>query len=98
MEKISSLTGRHYAPFTYYGAKEATNVVVAMGSVTDTIKTVVDKLNSEGKKVGMVTVHLYRPFSVKYLAEVLPSTVKKICVLDRTKEPGANGDPLILML
>ncbi|MGI5913103.1 MAG: pyruvate:ferredoxin (flavodoxin) oxidoreductase [Bacteroidales bacterium] len=96
MEKISSLTGRHYAPFTYYGAKEATNVVVAMGSVTDTIKTVVDKLNSEGKKVGMVTVHLYRPFSVKYLAEILPSTVKKICVLDRTKEPGANGDPLYL--
>ncbi len=96
MKKISSLTGRHYAPFTYYGAKEATNVVVAMGSVTDTIKTVVDKLNSEGKKVGMVTVHLYRPFSVKYLAEILPSTVKKICVLDRTKEPGANGDPLYL--
>ena len=96
MKKISGLTGRHYAPFTYYGAKDATNVVVAMGSVTDTIKTVVDKLNSEGKKVGMVTVHLYRPFSVKYLAEILPSTVKKICVLDRTKEPGANGDPLYL--
>jgi len=96
MQEISKLTGRSYAPFTYYGAKDATNVIVAMGSVTDTIKTVVDKLNAEGKKVGVITVHLYRPFSVKYMMEIMPSTVKRICVLDRTKELGANGDPLYL--
>ncbi len=96
MKAVSSITGRHYAPFTYYGAKDATNVVIAMGSVIDTVKTVVDKLNGEGKKVGVINVHLYRPFSVKYLVDVLPSTVERICVLDRTKEQGANGDPLYL--
>lgn len=96
MAEISKLTGRHYAPFTYYGAQDADNVIVAMGSVTDTIKTVVDYLNAQGKKTGVVTVHLYRPFSAKYLGAVLPETVKRICVLDRTKEPGANGDPLYL--
>ena len=96
MKEISKITGRQYAPFTYYGAKDATDVIVAMGSVTETIKTVVDYLNAQGKKTGVVTVHLYRPFSVKYLGEVLPETIKRITVLDRTKEPGANGDPLYL--
>ncbi len=96
MKQISELTGRHYAPFTYYGAADATDVVIAMGSITEVVRTVVEKLNNEGKKVGVITVHLYRPFSVKYMMAVLPKTTKKICVLDRTKEPGANGDPLYL--
>ena len=100
MAEISKLTGRNYAPFTYYGAKDAENVIVAMGSVTETIKTVVDYLNAQGKKTGCVTVHLYRPFSVKHLMEAMPKSlmehVKTITVLDRTKEPGANGDPLYL--
>ena len=96
MAEISKLTGRNYAPFTYYGAKDAENIIVAMGSVTETIKTVVDYLNAQGKKTGCVTVHLYRPFSVKHLMAVMPKSAKTICVLDRTKEPGANGDPLYL--
>ncbi|MDR1879040.1 MAG: pyruvate:ferredoxin (flavodoxin) oxidoreductase [Bacteroidales bacterium] len=96
MNEIAKITGRNYAPFTYYGAKDATNVVIAMGSVTETIRTVVDKLNREGEKTGLVSVHLYRPFSVKYLLKALPDTAQRICVLDRTKEPGANGDPLYL--
>src|SRR5574344_870165 len=100
MKEISKITGRQYAPFTYYGAKDAENVIVAMGSVTETIKTVVDYLNAKGEKTGVVTVHLYRPFSVKYLMDAMPKSlmehVKTICVLDRTKEPGANGDPLYL--
>jgi pyruvate-ferredoxin/flavodoxin oxidoreductase len=96
MEEISKITGRKYAPFTYYGADDATEVVIAMGSITDTLKTIVDKLIAEGKKVGLVSVHLYRPFSAKYFLNVLPKTVKKICVLDRTKEHGANGEPLYL--
>ncbi len=96
MKEMSKITGRKYAPFCYYGDPEATDIIIAMGSVNDTIKTVIDKMVAEGKKVGLITVHLYRPFSVKYLREVVPSTVKRICVLDRTKEPGANGDPLYL--
>ena len=96
MKEISKLTGREYAPFTYYGAKDATDIIVAIGSVTETTKTVVDYLNAQGKKTGVVSVHLYRPFSVKYLMEVMPKTVKNITVLDRTKEQGANGDPLYL--
>jgi pyruvate-ferredoxin/flavodoxin oxidoreductase len=96
MKEISTLTGRHYAPFTFYGAADATHIIIAMGSITETTKTVVDKLNAEGKKTGLVTVHLYRPFSVKYLCEAIPETVTHICVLDRTKETGANGDPLYL--
>ncbi len=96
MEKISAMTGRTYKPFTYYGAADAERVVVAMGSVTETLKETVDHLTARGEKVGVITVHLYRPFAVKYLLEVLPSTVKRVCVLDRTKEPGANGDPLYL--
>ena len=96
MKQISAICGREYAPFVYYGAKDAKNIIVAMGSVTETIKTVVDYLNAQGEKTGVVTVHLYRPFSVKYLGAVIPETVERICVLDRTKEPGANGDPLYM--
>ncbi len=96
MEKISDITGREYKPFVYYGAEDADRVVVAMGSVTETLKECVDFLNERGEKVGVVTVHLYRPFSAKYLFNVLPKTVKTLCVLDRTKEPGANGEPLYL--
>ena len=96
MAEISKITGRDYKPFVYYGAADAEHIIVAMGSVTETIKETVDYLTAQGKKVGLVTVHLYRPFSVKYLMAVLPASVKRICVLDRTKEPGANGDPLYL--
>ena len=96
MEKISEITGRTYKPFTYYGAPDAEHVVIALGSVTETLKETVDYLNAKGEKTGVVTVHLFRPFSVKYLTAVRPQTVKRICVLDRTKEPGANGDPLYM--
>ena len=96
MKQMSRITGRQYAPFVYYGAKDATDIIIAMGSINDVIKTVIDKENKAGKKLGLITVHLYRPFSVKYLMDVMPKTVKRICVLDRTKEPGANGDPLYL--
>lgn len=96
MKQMSELTGRHYAPFTYYGAPDATDIVIAMGSITEVVRTVADKLNAEGKKVGVISVHLYRPFSLKYMMAVLPKTTKRICVLDRTKEQGANGDPLYL--
>lgn len=90
----SELTGRHYAPFTYYGAKDADRVIVAMGSVTETATEVIDEL--KGEKIGLIKVHLYRPFSTKHLLDVLPKTVKKIAVLDRTKEMGATGEPLYL--
>ncbi len=96
MKEMSRITGREYAPFTYYGAKDATDILIAIGSINDVIKTVIDKENATGKKLGLITVHLYRPFSVKYLRAVLPETVKRICVLDRTKEIGANGEPLYL--
>ena len=96
MKEMSQITGRNYAPFTYYGAADAVNVIVAMGSITEVIKSVVDMLNAKGEKTGVVTVHLYRPFSTKYLFNVLPKTAKRICVLDRTKEAGANGDPLYM--
>ncbi|MBR2419405.1 MAG: pyruvate:ferredoxin (flavodoxin) oxidoreductase [Rikenellaceae bacterium] len=96
MKQISEITGREYKPFTYYGAEDAEQVVVAMGSVTETLKKVVDYLNKQGKKVGVITVHLYRPFSAKYMFDVMPKSVKRICVLDRTKEPGAAGEPLYL--
>ena len=96
MEGISKITGRSYKPFTYYGAEDAERVVVAMGSITETLKETVDYLNAKGEKVGVVTVHLYRPFSPKYMLDVMPASVKKICVLDRTKEPGADGEPLYL--
>ena len=96
MKKISEMTGREYHPFTFYGAKDAENIVVAMGSITETIKEVIDYLINKGEKVGLISVHLYRPFSEKYFFNVLPETVKRINALDRTKEPGANGDPLYL--
>ena len=93
-KEVSRLTGREYAPFTYYGAPDAERVIVAMGSVTETAKEVIDEL--KGEKIGLVKVHLYRPFSAKHLLAVLPKTVKKIAVLDRTKEMGAPGEPLYL--
>ena len=96
MAEISKVTGREYAPFVYYGAPDATDVVIAMGSICDTLKQAVDHLNAKGKKVGCVNVHLYRPFATEYLFKVLPETVKRIAVLDRTKEPGSLGEPLYL--
>jgi len=96
MQKITKLTGREYHPFTYYGADDAENVIVAMGSVTTTIKEVIDSKLANGEKVGLISVHLYRPFSEKYFMKALPKSVKRISVLDRTKEPGANGEPLYL--
>ncbi|MDO5440131.1 MAG: pyruvate:ferredoxin (flavodoxin) oxidoreductase [Erysipelotrichaceae bacterium] len=95
MKAVSEYTGREYAPFTYYGAKDAERIIIAMGSVTETIRETVDDLNSKGEKVGLIKVHLYRPFSTKYLTAVLPATAKKIAVLDRTKEMGAR-EPLYL--
>ena len=95
MKAVSEHTGREYAPFTYFGAKDAERVIIAMGSVTETIKETVEDLVNKGEKVGLIKVHLYRPFSVKYLTAVLPETVKKIAVLDRTKEMGAR-EPLYL--
>ena len=94
MGEISELTGRSYRPFEYYGDPTAENIIVAMGSVTETIKETIDYLASRGRKYGLVTVHLYRPFSEKYFFSVLPKSVRKIAVLDRTKEPGAVGEPL----
>ena len=96
MQQLTKVTGREYHPFTYYGPKDAENIIVAMGSITETIKEVIDHLQAKGEKLGLISVHLYRPFSAKYLLNVLPKSVKKICVLDRTKEIGANGDPLYL--
>ncbi|MCP4132726.1 MAG: pyruvate:ferredoxin (flavodoxin) oxidoreductase [bacterium] len=96
MAEISKITGREYKPFNYYGDPDAENIVIAMGSVTEAIEEAVDYLRAKGEKVGVVIVHLYRPFSEKYLLDVIPKTVKKIAVLDRTKEPGANGEPLYL--
>ena len=96
LAEISKITGRDYKPFNYYGDPEATRVIVAMGSVTQTLEEVVDYLNAKGEKVGIIKVHLYRPFSTKYLFDVMPKSVKKIAVLDRTKEPGSLGEPLYL--
>jgi pyruvate-ferredoxin/flavodoxin oxidoreductase len=96
MDEIFKMSGRRYHPFVYYGAPDAENIIVSMGSVTETIREVIDHLLEKGEKVGLIAVHLYRPFSAKYFFDVLPSTVKRIAVLDRTKEPGANGDPLYL--
>ncbi|WP_107849652.1 pyruvate:ferredoxin (flavodoxin) oxidoreductase [Campylobacter concisus] len=96
LAEISKITGRDYKPFNYYGDPEATRVIVAMGSVTQTLEEVVDYLNAKGEKVGIINVHLYRPFSTKYLFDVMPKSVKKIAVLDRTKEPGSLGEPLYL--
>lgn len=96
MKEIKKVTGREYHPFDYYGDKDAESIIVAMGSVCDTISEVIDYLNSKGDKLGMIKVHLYRPFSEKYFFDVLPKTVKRIAVLDRTKEPGSLGEPLYL--
>ena len=96
MKDISKLTGREYNLFNYYGAKDATDIIVAMGSVTETIEEVVDYLNTKGEKTGLIKVHLYRPFSIKHLMEAIPKTVERIAVLDRTKEKGAVGQPLYL--
>ncbi len=96
MGEISKLTGREYKPFVYYGAPDADRIIVAMGSVCETVEETVDYLNAKGEKVGLIKVHLYRPFSAKYFFDVFPKTVKQIAVLDRTKEPGATGEPLYL--
>ncbi|MCQ2383903.1 MAG: pyruvate:ferredoxin (flavodoxin) oxidoreductase [Paludibacteraceae bacterium] len=96
MKEITRITGREYKPFNYYGAKDAERVIICMGSATEAAREVVDHLMAKGEKVGLVSVHLYRPFSTKYMMDVMPSSVKRIAVLDRTKEPGANGDPLYL--
>lgn len=96
LAEISKITGRDYKPFNYYGDPEATRVIVAMGSVTQTLEEVVDYLNAKGEKMGIIKVHLYRPFSTKYLFDVMPKSVEKIAVLDRTKEPGSLGEPLYL--
>ena len=96
MEKVNAKIGTDYKPFNYYGAPDATEVIVAMGSVCECAEEVIDYLNAKGKKVGIIEVHLYRPWSNKYLFNVMPKTVKKIAVLDRTKEPGGLGEPLFL--
>jgi pyruvate-ferredoxin/flavodoxin oxidoreductase len=96
MEEISRVTGRVYRPFDYHGAADAERVIVAMGSATETIREVVDDKLSRGEKVGLIAVHLYRPFSVAHFTSVMPASAKRVAVLDRTKEPGANGDPLYL--
>ncbi len=96
MEKISEVTGREYKPFNYYGAEDAENVIVAMGSVCETIGETVDYLLEKGEKVGLLKVRLYRPFVPQLMFDVLPKTVKRIAVLDRTKEPGGIGEPLYL--
>ena len=96
MGEVSKITGREYHLFSYYGAKDAENIIILMGSATEAAREAIDYLLKQGKKVGMVAVHLYRPFSVKHLLAAVPETVKRIAVLDRTKEPGANGEPLYL--
>ena len=93
-KEASRLTGRNYAPFTYYGDPNAERVIIAMGSVTETITEVIDDLRAKGEKVGLIKVHLYRPFSAKHLLAVLPKSAKQVAVLDRTKEAGASGEPL----
>jgi len=96
MGEISKLTGREYHLFNYYGAEDADRIIIAMGSVCDVIEETVDYLNAKGEKVGLLTVHLYRPFSLEHFFRYIPKTVKKIAVLDRTKEPGSIGEPLYL--
>ena len=96
MKKINKITGRDYQLFNYYGCPNAENIIIAMGSVCDTIEETIDYLNAKGEKVGMVNVHLYRPFSIKHMLQAVPASVKKITVLDRCKEPGALGEPLYL--
>ena len=94
MNKIGEVTGRQYKPFDYVGAPDAENIIVAMGSVCETIEESMEKLLADGHKIGLIKVRLYRPFVKKYFMDVLPKTVERIAVLDRTKEPGAIGEPL----
>ena len=96
MNKVSEITGRKYGLFSYYGAADAERVIIAMGSVTEAIRETIDHLTAQGEKVGLVAVHLYRPFSAKHFLAAVPATAKTIAVLDRTKDPGANGEPLYL--
>lgn len=96
MQEITKLTGREYHLFNYYGAPDAERMIVAMGSVCETIEETIDYLMAKGEKVGLLTVHLYRPFSIEHFFKYIPKTVKKIAVLDRTKEPGSIGEPLYL--
>ena len=96
MDMVNERIGTSYKPFNYYGAPDATEILIAMGSVCDAVEEVVDYLNARGKKTGIVEVHLYRPFSAKHLTAVLPESIEKIAVLDRTKEPGGVGEPLYL--
>ena len=96
MNEINKITGKEYKPFNYYGSPDATKVIVAMGSVCETIRETVDYLVEKGEPVGLMEVHLYRPFSAKYFLNELPKRTKKIAVLDRTKEPGSTGEPLYL--
>ena len=96
MAKMEEKTGRSYGLFNYNGAEDAKEIIVAMGSVTETIEETIDELNARGEKYGLVKVHLFRPFSVEHLLKVIPQSVEKICVIDRTKEPGCNGEPLYL--
>lgn len=94
MKEISTITGREYKPFNYYGAPDATDIIIAMGSVTETIEETINYLSKQGEKIGVVKVHLYRPFEPRFFFDILPATVKRIAVLDRTKEPGSIGEPL----
>ncbi len=96
MAKMEEKTGRSYGLFNYYVAEDAKEIIVAMGSVTEAIEETIDELNARGEKYGLVKVHLFRPFSVEHLLKVIPQSVEKICVIDRTKEPGCNGEPLYL--
>ena len=96
MNEISKITGRKYGLFDYYGAEDAERVIIAMGSVTEAAREAIDYLTAKGEKVGLVSVHLYRPFSAKHFLAAVPKTAKRIAVLDRTKEPGAVGEPLYL--
>ena len=96
LAKLATVTGRKYGLFDYYGAADADRVVIAMGSATEAIREGIDHLIEKGEKVGLISVHLYRPFSAKHFLAILPKTAKRICVLDRTKEPGATGEPLYL--
>ncbi len=96
MAVISERTGRKYDLFSYYGAEDAEQIIIMMGSGTEAAREAIDHANANGKKYGLVSVHLYRPFSVKHLLKAVPATCKRIAVLDRTKEPGASGEPLLL--
>ena len=96
MAEIGKITGREYHLFDFYGAKDAENIIIAMGSVTETIKETIDYLMAKGEKVGLVAVHLYRPFSAEHLLKAIPASVKRIAILDRTKEPGSEAEPLYL--